>query len=62
VKQATWLIPIVVVPKINGKLRVYVDYRKLNAAIITDVFPLPFTERKAHLQYIELCLKNCREA
>jgi hypothetical protein len=26
VKQATWLSPIVVVPKKNGKLRVCVDY------------------------------------
>ena len=31
VKQATWLSPIVVVPKKNGKIRVCVDYRKLNA-------------------------------
>jgi hypothetical protein len=28
----------------NGKLRVCVDYRKLNATTITDVFPLPFTD------------------
>jgi hypothetical protein len=38
VKRATWLSPIVVVPKKNGKLRVCVDYRKLNAATITDAF------------------------
>jgi hypothetical protein len=44
VKRATWLSPIVVVPKKNGKLRVCVDYRKLNAATITDTFPLPFTD------------------
>ena len=31
-------------PKKNGKIRVCVDYRKLNAATITDVFPLPFTD------------------
>ena len=42
VKQATWLSPIVVVPKNNGKIRVYVDYQKLNVATVTDVFPLPF--------------------
>jgi hypothetical protein len=33
-----------VVLKKNGKLRVYVDYRKLNAATITNAFPLPFTD------------------
>mgnify|MGYP000361957774 CR=1 FL=1 len=44
VKQATWLRPIVVVPKKNGKIRVCVDYRKLNAATVTDVFPLPLTD------------------
>jgi hypothetical protein len=44
IKWATWLSSIVVVPKKNGKLRVYVDYRILNAATITDAFPLPFTD------------------
>ena len=42
--KATWLSPIVVVPKKNGKIRVCVDYRKLNAATVTDAFPLPFTD------------------
>ena len=32
-----------VAPKKNGKIRVCVDYRTLNAITITDVFPLPFT-------------------
>jgi hypothetical protein len=31
-------------PKKNGKQRVYVDYRKLNATTIIDAFPLPFTD------------------
>ena len=44
VKQATWLSPIVVVPKKNGKIRVCVDYQKLNAATVTDAFLLPFTD------------------
>ena len=43
VKQATWLSPIVAVPKKNGNIWVFVDYRKENAATITDAFPLPFT-------------------
>ena len=44
VKQATWLSLIVVVPNKNRKIRVCVDYRKLNAATVTNVFPLPFTD------------------
>ena len=44
VKKATWLSPIVVVPKKNGKIRVCVDYRKLNATTVTDASPLPFTD------------------
>ena len=45
VKQATWLSPIVVVPKKNGKIQECVDYCKLNAATVTDAFPLPFTNK-----------------
>ena len=33
-----------VVPKENGKIQVCVDYQKLNAATVTDAFPLPFTD------------------
>ena len=44
VHEAVWLSPIVVVPKKNGKIRVCVDYRKLNVATITDPFPLPFPD------------------
>ena len=44
VDRATWLSPIVIVPKKNLKLRVCIDYRKLNAVTITDPFPLPFND------------------
>ncbi len=30
VEEATWLSPIVVVPKKKGKLKICVDFRKLN--------------------------------
>lgn len=36
--------PIVVVPKKNGKLRVCIDLKKVNAAICRDHYPLPFSE------------------
>jgi hypothetical protein len=32
IEEATWLSPIVVVPKKNGKLIIYVDFMKLNKA------------------------------
>ena len=44
VESSDWLFPIVVVPKKNGKLRVCVDFRKLNEQTIKDPFPLPFTD------------------
>ena len=44
VKKATWLSPIVIVPKRNVKINVCVDYRKLYSAIVTNSFLLPFTD------------------
>ena len=44
VNKVTWLSPIVIVPNKNDTLRVCVDYRKLNAATVTDPFPIPFTD------------------
>ena len=37
-----WVSPMVLVKKKNGKLRVCVNYRKLNACTQNDHFPLPF--------------------
>jgi hypothetical protein len=42
VEEATWLSLIIIIPKKNGKLRICVDFRKLNAATKQDLFPLPF--------------------
>jgi hypothetical protein len=44
VEEATWLSPIVVVPKNNKKLRIYMDFWKLNVAMKNDSYPLPFME------------------
>ena len=44
VKQATWLSSVMVVPKKNRKIRICINYRKLNAVTITAAFPLPFTD------------------
>jgi hypothetical protein len=44
VKEATWLSPIVVVPKKNGNLRISIDVKKLNGTIKKDPYPLPFID------------------
>jgi len=43
VEEATWLSPIVVAPKKNGKLRICIDFKKQNVATKKDPYPLPFT-------------------
>jgi hypothetical protein len=43
VEEAIWLSLIVVVPMKNGKLKICVDFRKLNVATKKDPYPLPFT-------------------
>jgi hypothetical protein len=44
VPYSEWVSPIVIVPKKNGKIRIYQDYRKLNSVTKKDHFPLPFTD------------------
>jgi len=36
-----WSSPVVLVPKLNGKWRMCVDYRKVNDATIKDSYSLP---------------------
>jgi len=43
VKETTWLSLIVVVPKKNGKLRICIDFKKLNVTTKKDPYPLFFT-------------------
>ena len=43
-EAASWLLPIVVVPKKNGQLRICIDYRKLNAQTVKDPYPLPYMD------------------
>jgi len=38
------VVPIVLVPKKNGKLKIYINFRKLNEATKKDPYPLPFTD------------------
>ncbi len=42
IEEVTWLSPIMVMLKKNGKLRIYVDFRMLNKATKNNPYPLPF--------------------
>ncbi|MCO5547411.1 hypothetical protein L7F22_000860 [Adiantum nelumboides] len=44
VTNSEWVSPVVVTPKKNGKWRVCVDYKPLNAATKRDHFSLPFQD------------------
>ncbi len=44
VEEATWLSPIVVVPKKIKKLTICVDLKKFNVGSKKDPYPLPFTD------------------
>jgi hypothetical protein len=44
VKEASWLLPIVIVSKNNNKLRICVDFQQLNATTKKDPYPLSFTK------------------
>jgi len=49
VEEATWLSPIVIVPKKNGKLKICIDFRKLNVATKKDPYPLPLTDEMLNI-------------
>jgi hypothetical protein len=44
VEEATWLSPIIIVPKKNGKFRICIVFIKLNVATKKDPYPLPFID------------------
>ena len=36
-----WSSPVVLIPKMDGSLRLYIDYRRLISETHKDVYPLP---------------------
>ncbi|MCO5568705.1 hypothetical protein L7F22_022404 [Adiantum nelumboides] len=45
VDNAEWVSPVVVTPKKDGRWRVCIDYKPLNAVTKMDPYPLPFIDR-----------------
>jgi hypothetical protein len=44
VEEATWLSPIVMIPKKNSKPIICINFKKLNVATKKDPYPLPFID------------------
>jgi hypothetical protein len=44
IEEATWLSLIVVIPKENDKLKIYIDLRKLNVATTMDPYQVLFID------------------
>jgi len=42
--KSPWASPVVIVAKKNGRIRLCVDFRRLNAVTVTDNFPIPNME------------------
>ena len=39
-----WVSPLVIVPKLNGEVRICVDMRRVNTAVIRERYPIPTVE------------------
>ena len=52
VDTAEWVSPPVVTPKKDGKWRICVDYKPLNAAMKRDPYPLPLLQGMEDIVYV----------
>jgi DNA modification methylase len=49
VEEATWLSPIVIVLKKNGKLKICIDFKKLNVTTKKDPYLIPFIDEMINI-------------
>jgi hypothetical protein len=49
IEEATWLSPIIIVPKKNGKLKICVNFKTLNATTNNDPYPLLFIDEMLNI-------------
>jgi hypothetical protein len=49
IKEVTWLSSIVVIPKKNDKLKIYIDFIKINATTKKGPYPLPFIDEMLNM-------------
>ena len=45
ISDSNWVLPLVIIPRNNGKWRVFIDYMDLNTATLKYNFPLPFIDQ-----------------
>ena len=45
ISDSQWVSPLVLVPKKDGRWRIFIDYRELNKSNLKDYFPLPFIDQ-----------------
>jgi hypothetical protein len=48
-EEATWLSPIIVVPKKNYKLRICIKFKKTKCSHKKDPYPLPFIDEMLNI-------------
>ena len=43
-EASTWVSPVVVIPKANNEIHMFIDFRKVNQAVICKRYPIPTTQ------------------